>query len=55
MSLTSPISTSILSTKCKSAYVTLNMLNAPQEHNSGSDDIPSENNRHSFNCGVDIE
>jgi len=31
------------------------MLNAPQENNSGSDDIPSENNRHSFNCGVDIE
>lgn len=50
-----PISTNILSTKCNSADVTLNMLNAPQEHNSGSDDVPSENNRHSFNCGVDIE
>lgn len=55
MSITSPISTNILSTKCNSADVTLNMLNAPQEHNSGSDDVPSENNRHSFNCGVDIE
>jgi len=55
VSLTSPISTNILSAKCNSADVTLNMLNAPQEHNSGSDDIPSENNRHSYNCGVNIE
>jgi len=31
------------------------MLNAPQEINSSSDDIPSENNQHSFSCGVDIE
>lgn len=55
MSITSSMSTNILSTKCNSADVTLNMLNAPQEHNSSSDDIPSENNRHNFNCGVDIE
>jgi hypothetical protein len=55
MSLTSPMSTNILNAKCNSADVTLNMLNAPQEHNSASDDIPNENNRHNFNCGVDIE
>jgi len=53
--ITSPMSTNILSTKCNSADVTLNMLNAPQEINSSSDDIPSENNQHSFSCGVDIE
>lgn len=52
---TSPLSTNILSTKCNSADVTLNMLNAPQENNSGTDDIPSENSRHNFSCGVDIE
>ncbi|VVC41941.1 Hypothetical protein CINCED_3A002247 [Cinara cedri] len=50
-----PMSTSILSAKCNSADVTLNMLNAPQEHNSGSDDISIENIRHDFNCSVDIE
>lgn len=55
LSITSPMSTNILSAKCNSADVTLNMLNAPQENNSGSDDISSENNRHNFNCGVDIE
>lgn len=55
MSVTSSLSTNILSTKCNSADVTLNMLNAPQEHNSGSDDISSENNQHDFDCGVDIE
>lgn len=51
----SPLSTNILSAKCNSADVTLNMLNAPQENNSGTDDIPSENSRHNFSCGVDIE
>lgn len=55
MSITSSMSANILSAKCNSADVTLNMLNAPQEHNSSSDDIPSENNRHNFNCDVDIE
>lgn len=55
MSITSPMSTNILGAKCNSADVTLNMLNAPQENNSVSDDIPSENTRHNFNCGVDIE
>lgn len=53
--MSSPMSTNILSAKCNSADVTLNMLNAPQEHTSGSDDISGENNRHNFNCGVDIE
>jgi len=53
--MSSPMSTNMLSAKCNSADVTLNMLNAPQEHMSGSDDISSENNRHNFNCGVDIE
>lgn len=48
------MSTNILGAKCNSADVTLNMLNAPQEHNSGSDDISNENTRNNFNCGVDI-
>ncbi|XP_050443458.1 chromatin complexes subunit BAP18 [Adelges cooleyi] len=55
LSLASPITTNILSAKCNSADVTLNMLNAPQEQGSGSDDIPSENVRHNFSCDIDIE
>lgn len=55
VSATSPLSANILSAKCNSADVTLNMLNAPQENSSVTEDIPSENNQHNFGCGVDIE
>lgn len=53
--ISSPITTNIINTKCNSAEVTLNMLNAPQEHGTGSDDLSNDTIRHNFNCDIDMK